>query len=182
MRSFDEPEPKRPGKPRSFPKVVLVVGHKKVGKTTLIEKLVPELTSRGYRVGTVKHHHSDAPIEMDTPGKDSWRHRKAGAKKVVLVTPKNIAIFCEANEFASLDRILENFIGMDIVLVEGFHSEAKPKIEIRDPARPQGRCARDKNLLAVVEQAPSEKAVPSFEPSSIKPLADLIARQILTRG
>ena len=181
MCSFDEAQPNGRDKTRSLPKVVLVVGYKKVGKTTLIEKLIPELTRRGYRVGTVKRHHSDAPIEMDTPGKDSWRHRKAGAEKVVLVTPKNIAIFCEANEFASLDQILENFMDMDIVLVEGFHREAKPKIEIRDADRPQGLCARDKNLLAIVEQAPSEETVPSFKPSSIRPLADLIARQMLTR-
>ncbi len=76
------------GKPRppstgSDPTVLLIVGYKKVGKTTLIERLVPELSSRGYRVGTVKHHYSEFPIEVDAQGTDSWRHRRAGASGAV---------------------------------------------------------------------------------------------------
>jgi len=168
-------------KTESLPKVVLVVGYKKVGKTTLIEKLIPELSGRGYRVGTIKHHHSDAPIEIDRPDTDSWRHRKAGAKKTALVTPKDVTTFGEVNEYVFLDQILENFMDMDIVLVEGFHREAKPKIELRSTDHNQALCAGDENLLAVVEQTPSGDAVPSFCPASIKTLADLIVRKILNR-
>jgi len=179
MRSFDKPQSDGRDRSLSLPKVVLVVGYKKVGKTALIVKLIAELTSRGYRVGSVKHHHSDAPIEMDTPGTDSWRHRNAGAKKVALITPKNVAIFCETNEPASLDQILEHFMGIDIVLCEGFHREAKSKIEIRSADPNQVLCASDQNLLAVVEESPSGAAVPSFGPSSINTWADLIARKVL---
>ncbi len=163
---------------KSRPSVVLIVGYKKVGKTTLIEKLIPELASRGYRVGTVKHHHSDSPIEMDVPGTDSWRHRKAGAARVALITPTDIAIFGDANGSASLNQILENFAGTDIVLVEGFHGEAKPKIEIRSAQNQEALCPMDENLLAVVEQTPSVETVPSFSRECIKSVADLIARQI----
>src|SRR3972149_10484765 len=63
------------------PKGWLTVGYKKVGKTTLIEKLIAELSNRGYRVGTVKHHHSDFPVSVDTVGTDTWRHRQAGAAR-----------------------------------------------------------------------------------------------------
>jgi formylmethanofuran dehydrogenase subunit E len=163
------------------PKVVLIVGYKKVGKTTLIERLIPELSGRGYRVGTIKHHHSDAPVETDRPGTDSSRHRKAGARRVALITPKDAAVFFNANELVSLDRMVDNFTGLDIVLVEGFHREAKPKIEIRSAGSEQPLCAQDENLLAVVEKAASVESVPSFSPGNIKPLIDLIERRILKR-
>jgi formylmethanofuran dehydrogenase subunit E len=163
------------------PKVVLIVGYKKVGKTTLIEKLISELSGRGYRVGTIKHHHSDAPVETDRLGTDSWRHRKAGAIRTALITPKDGAIFFDASEPVSLDRMVDNFTGLDIVLAEGFHREAKPKIEIRSADDDQPLCAQDENLLAVVEKDPSVETVPSFSPGSVKPLADLIERKILNQ-
>ena len=76
MRSFDEllqPDGNSIGKMETLPKVLLIVGYKKVGKTTLIEKLIPELSNRGYRVGTVKHHHSDFPASFDTAGTHTGR-------------------------------------------------------------------------------------------------------------
>lgn len=102
---------------------------------------------------------------------------------MALVTPREIAIFLKRKEAFSLDRVVDHFAGLDIVLVEGFHQEAKPKIEIRSLDHHHLRCAGDKNLLAVVEKVPSVKAVPSFTPRSIKPLADLIVKKILnSRG
>jgi formylmethanofuran dehydrogenase subunit E len=112
------------------PKVLLIVGYKKVGKTTLIEKLIPELTSRSYRVATVKHHHSDFPVSIDAAGTDTWRHRQAGAKNVALVTPTDVALFYDTDESLGLDQIIANFSGTDIVLVEGFHLEPYAKIAV----------------------------------------------------
>lgn len=161
------------------PKVVLIVGYKKTGKTSFIERLIPELSGRGYRVGTIKHHHSDAPVETDRPGTDSWRHRKAGARRTAFITPKDAAVFFGVNELLSLDRMVDAFTGLDIVLVEGFHREAKPRIEIRSAGGKPPRCARDENLLAIVEKTPSVENVPSFSPGDVKPLVDLIERKIL---
>ena len=107
------------------PKVLLIVGYKKVGKTTLIERLIPELSRRGYRVGTVKHHHSDFPVSVDTVGTDSWRHRQAGATGVALVTPTDIALFRNGENSLSLDDIVAGLGATDIVLVEGFHNEPR---------------------------------------------------------
>jgi formylmethanofuran dehydrogenase subunit E len=176
------PQPHARNETHARPKVVLVVGYKKVGKTTLIEKLIPELSARGYRVGTVKHHHSDTPVDLDRAGTDSWRHRNAGAKRIALVTPKNFTILCDTKNSVFLDQILEYFEGIDIVIAEGFHQEAKPKIEIRSGDHDRAPGPSDETLLAVVEQTPSIEAVPSFRPCRIEPLADLIVREILNRG
>jgi formylmethanofuran dehydrogenase subunit E len=163
----------------SDPKVLLIVGYKKVGKTALIEKLIPELSNRGYRVGTVKHHHSEYPVAVDAPGTDTWRHRQAGAKSVALVTPTDVALFCDVEETTSLDRILSTLPETDIILVEGFHEEPRAKIEVVS-AKTNGRiCPADENLFAVVGLVADDEAVPGFGPDSIKPLVDLIEKKIL---
>jgi formylmethanofuran dehydrogenase subunit E len=161
------------------PKVILIVGYKKVGKTTLIERLIPELSSRGYRVGTVKHHHSDFPVTVDTAGTDTWRHRQAGAASVALATPTDIAMFRDNENSVSLDEIVLALGATDIVLVEGFHEEARAKIEVLADRMDEPLCKMDSNLLAVVTPSARETTVPTFEPTNIKPLADLIEREIL---
>ena len=70
--------------------LVCVVGRSKSGKTTLLEKLIRELKNRGYRIGTIKHH-SHPGIEMDKPGKDTWRHARAGRDHVVIAAPDQVA-------------------------------------------------------------------------------------------
>ena len=164
-------------KAETAPKVLLVVGYKKVGKTTLIEKLIPELSSRGYRVGTVKHHHSDFPVSVDTTGTDTWRHRQAGAASVALVTPTALATFRDSESSLCLDQIVSALGAADIVLVEGFHEEPRPKIEVLSDPMNEPLCKADDHLLAFVAPSPPKSAVPTFEPSNIKPLADLIERR-----
>jgi len=161
------------------PKVVLIVGYKKVGKTTLIEKLIPELSSRGYRVGTVKHHHSDFPVEVDVQGTDSSRHRRAGASGVALVTPTDVALFRDTPGGASLEEVVAALNGTDIVLAEGFHKAPGLKIEVLSAPNAQRRCAGDPQLLATVGPATGDASVASFEPDAIKPLADFIEREVL---
>ena len=163
-------------------KVLLIVGYKKVGKTTLIEKLIPELSSRGYRVGTVKHHHSDLPIAVDSSGTDTWRHRKAGAKSVVLVTPTHTASFHDTPEQPALEQILRNLATSDLVLGEGFHTEPYPKIEVVSANDANRLCRTDKNLIALVKATEGGEAVPTFAPENIKALADFIEAMILPRS
>ena len=164
------------------PKVLLIVGYKKVGKTTLIEKLIPELADRGYRVGTVKHHHSDLPVSVDSAGTDTWRHRQAGATSVALATPTDFVTFRDNASSLSLDQILSTLGETDIVLVEGFHEESRPKIEVISDRYSETLCKRDRNLFAIVAPTAQDTWVPVFEPSNIKPLADLIERQMLARA
>jgi formylmethanofuran dehydrogenase subunit E len=178
-RSFAyDPEPRAIALGR--PKVLLIVGYKKVGKTTLIEKLIGELSSRGYRVATVKHHHSDLPALVDTVGTDTWRHRSAGAKSVAFVSPTNVALFRDTDGFMPLDHLVSAFGNSDIVLVEGFHLEPRAKIEVLETsANPLRLCGDDKNLLAVVGETPGEKSVPCFAPADLKALADFIEQRLL---
>ena len=166
-------------KTATLPKVLLIVGYKKVGKTTLIEKLIPELSNRGYRVGTVKHHHSDYPVAVDSSGTDTWRHRGAGARSVALMTPTDVALFRNSQEDDSLDQIIDALSGNDIILVEGFHGEPRVKIEVVS-VKTKGRlCSADENLFAVVGAAADDEAVPGFSPDNIKPLVNLIEQKIL---
>jgi formylmethanofuran dehydrogenase subunit E len=169
----------RPGHLRwsnSDPKVLLIVGYKKVGKTTLIERLIPELTGRGYHVGTVKHHHSVFPVAVDARGTDTWRHRQAGAKAAALITPTDVALFYDADGAPSLEEIIANFRQTDIVLVEGFHLEAHAKIAVVGNSREDWRPRAEGNLLATVGPPTFRSPVPSFEPENVAPLADHIEK------
>ena len=170
------------GNIKTTPNVLLIVGYKKVGKTTLIEKLIPELSGRGYRVGTVKHHHSDFPVAVDTEGTDTWRHRLAGAASVALATPTDIAMFRDGARSITLDQLVSALGALDIVLVEGFHEEPRAKIEVLSDRNDESLCKMDSHLLAVITPNARATAVPAFQPDSIKPLADLIERELIARS
>lgn len=106
--------------------LIAVIGSKKSGKTTTIETLVRGLTGRGYRVATVKHV-SKKGFTLDTEGKDTWRHAQAGARTVVVVSPKEIAIIKKTDTTKlSLQEILANCQdSIDIVILEGFRNLVK---------------------------------------------------------
>lgn len=110
-------------------KVVGIVGRSGSGKTTLIEQLLPRIRSRGLSVSTVKHtHHS---VDLDPPGKDSRRHRDAGAQEVLLVSGRRWALLRETPEAPMpLSGLLERLAPVDLVLVEGFGTYPGPRIEL----------------------------------------------------
>ena len=118
-------------------RVVAIVGRQGSGKTTLIEKLIPALKARGLSVSTIKHtHHHE--IELDVPGKDSYRHRVAGASEVIVASDNGWARIAARPEPASLPELLAQLRPVDMVLVEGFkHLEGLRRIEVhRDEAAP----------------------------------------------
>jgi molybdopterin-guanine dinucleotide biosynthesis adapter protein len=100
-------------------RVVAIVGHSGSGKTTLIEKLIPALRARGLSVSTIKHAHHHL-IELDTPGKDSHRHRVAGAAEVIVASDTGWARIAASAEPASLPILLGQLRPVDVVLVEGY--------------------------------------------------------------
>jgi len=163
-------------------KVLFVVGVKNCGKTTLIEKLIGELSARGYHVGTVKHHHSSSPLDVDREGKDSWRHRRAGAEAVALVSPSEVAVMKNTDGRASFAETLGFLTGLDIVLVEGFSSEPGPRIEVGKAGKgsPVAR-EGDAPLIARVSPEKLPGSIPCFTVDEIGSLAELIERRILQR-
>lgn len=108
---------------------VAVVGRHNSGKTTLVCKLISELVSRGCDVGSVKHHHHDN-FEIDIPGKDSYRHREAGASETVIASPKMLARIKTIPEELECAQIVATMPGHDIVIVEGYRKSGLPTIEV----------------------------------------------------
>ena len=128
----------------NIPPLIAVTGFQNSGKTTAIESIVRELCRRGYRVGTFKHCHHG--YDLDRPGKDSWRHRRAGAIRTVLTSPDGFALLGEPLPEENLDRMVGwLFPDMDLVLAEGYHWLPLPRIEIercdgvRRPGHPDGK-------------------------------------------
>ena len=105
-----------------------VTGWKNSGKTMLVERLIAEFVRRGWRVSAVKHAHHD--VDIDQPGRDSFRHRVAGASEVALVGGRRYAIMREQAE-PTLAEVLARLAPADLVLIEGYKREAHTKIEVR---------------------------------------------------
>jgi molybdopterin-guanine dinucleotide biosynthesis protein B len=106
-----------------------VIGWKNSGKTSLMERLVAEITARGFTVSTVKHVHHD--VDLDHPGKDSFRHRAAGASEVVLASAHRFALMREhRGPEPELPAILARMAPVDLVLVEGYKRDAHSKVEV----------------------------------------------------
>lgn len=111
-------------------RVIGLAGWSGAGKTTVVTRLIPELSRRGLTASTLKHaHHS---FDLDTPGKDSWQHRAAGAREVLIASPNRLALMREFRgaPAPTLPELLRLFSEVDIVLIEGFRRDAHPKIEI----------------------------------------------------
>ncbi len=173
------PRTKSPSSSRP-PRMLFIGGPSNSGKTTLIEKLIPELTARGYRVGTVKHHHGPDPLVFDGEGKDSERHRKAGAAAVALISSDEQIVFRDLNKGSGIDTVRGDLVDVDILLVEGFNAEPGARIEVcgANGARRDGG-ETNGPPLAVIERKKSN-GCPSYKPDDIGPLADLIVREVLS--
>lgn len=160
-------------------RILGLVGWSGSGKTTLLTALIPLLRASGMRVSTVKHAH--AGFDMDRPGKDSFRHREAGAHEVLITSPARWVLTHEVTgEEPSLPDVLGRLAPVDLVLVEGFKSHPYPKIEVHRPSL--GKPAlwpRDQGIIAVACDAALQGSVVPCLPLD-KP--DVIAQWIRTRA
>jgi molybdopterin-guanine dinucleotide biosynthesis protein B len=130
--------------------VISIVGHSGSGKTTLVENLIRELSSRNLRVATIKHAHHK--VVLDTPGKDSFRYKEAGAVMSMLVTTNELQLVADATDRRDPEQLAQRFLGeADMVLAEGFSLSPTPKIEVLRRARAKPpRCAIEDGLIAIV--------------------------------
>ena len=159
-------------------KVIGVAGFKNSGKTTLVEKLVAALTQRGYHVSTVKHaHHS---FDIDHEGRDSFRHRRAGATEVAVVSQSRWAIIHELrNEVEpSLNDILAKLAPCDLVIVEGYKRDGHDKIEVRNLALDHPVLAGDDpTIVAIAATGPvAGSPVPVFDRDDVTALTAFVIK------
>jgi molybdopterin-guanine dinucleotide biosynthesis protein B len=157
-------------------KIIGVAGFKNAGKTTLIERLVRELAARGYRISTVKHaHHS---FDIDHEGRDSFRHRHAGAGEVAVISGQRWAIIHELRDEAepSFAGILAKLSPCDLVIVEGYKHGSHDKIEVRNLALDHPKLAgEDPTIVAIAANgAIGDAQVPVFDRDHVEALADFI--------
>ena len=151
-------------------KLVHVVGRRHHGKTTLMVDLVTELTGRGLRVGTLKH--SSHVHDLDTPGKDSYRHREAGAAPAGIVTAELAAVFMPRPS-DPYDGLAPMYVDCDLVLVEGDVSGPGPSIEVHRASEGGVPLARERGeIVAVVSDDELDVAVPIWPRSDVASVAD----------
>jgi molybdopterin-guanine dinucleotide biosynthesis protein B len=165
-------------------KVVGFAGYSGSGKTTLVERLIPALRLRGLRVSVVKHAHHN--FDIDHPGKDTFRHREAGAFEVVVASSKRLALMREFEQPAELNvhhLLAELYEGVDWVLVEGFKSSNLLKIEVwRADAGQPARYPDDEFIVAIATDSPDRLPAETLRP--VLPLndADAIAQWLVDNG
>lgn len=165
------------------PPILCFAGRSGSGKTTLLVAVIAALRARGYRVASVKHDVHGATI--DAEGKDSWRHKEAGAETVVLVAPGRVMSVSDCDEEPSLEAIGERFApGADVLLAEGFKRADSPKIEVARSGRSADLLlGPEDGLVAVATDFEVEAGVPRLDLNAPEAVADFVeARFLGSRG
>jgi molybdopterin-guanine dinucleotide biosynthesis protein MobB len=165
--------------PLPIPPVISIVGKSDAGKTTFLERLLPELTARGHRVGTIKH--DVHGFDIDHEGKDSWRHKQAGAHTVSISSPKKLAVIKDVDGEETIDSLTTKYFqDVDLILTEGYKKQNKPKIEIfRSTVHSEPLCRGDSDLVAILSDIPLDLGVPRFDLNDIGSIANFIETRFL---
>lgn len=162
--------------------VLSIVGRSKTGKTTLIEQLIPLLKRKGLRIATIKHHHHD--FEIDREGKDTYRHKAAGAKAVFLSSPAQIALVMDIEKELKVQEIIHKYIrDVDLVITEGYKGENFPKIEVFEwKKNTHPVCSGDGSLIALVTDKHIDVPVQQFLRDDIEGVAEFILNFVRQKG
>jgi molybdopterin-guanine dinucleotide biosynthesis protein MobB len=161
---------------------VSVVGKSDSGKTTVVEGLIRELSARGWRVASVKHHVHE--VDVDVPGKDSWRHARAGAVTSMISSPSQFVIVSRVDRERTFDELAEAAGDADLLLSEGFKRAGGVRIEVARRARSEELTSEPGELFAVVTDMPEivPDGVPVFPLDAHSSLAELIEDSFLKGG
>lgn len=159
--------------------IVSIVGKSNSGKTTLLEKIIADLVRRGYRVATIKHNRHG--FNIDHEGKDSDRHKKAGAHTTVVSSPHQLALIQDVDHDHSFQEIRDKFINdADIILTEGFKTNDYPKIEVfRSELKRELINKKEDGLIAVASDVVLDVAVPCLNINDSKAITDFIVEKFL---
>ena len=160
-----------------------VTGWKNAGKTGLMERLVSEISGRGLRVSTVKHAHHDT--DVDQPGRDSHRHREAGAHEVMLASPRRWALMAELRDAPEpeLDELLARMSPVDLVLIEGYKRSPHPKIEAHRAVTGKPLLAQENpTIRAIASDTAPDSALPCFDLDDTVGIADFILSEVGLAG
>lgn len=163
--------------------ILSFIGRSGSGKTTFIEKLIPELIKKGYRIATVKHDRSHG-FEFDKKGKDSWRHKHAGAKTSILSSPTVLALIKDLKEELSLTEIAFRYAGdADLLIVEGHKEGEHKKIEVAyNLPEEELLYKKDKTVIAVISDDDYNIDIPQFKRDSVSEVLEWIEKRILRKS
>ena len=163
---------------RVIPILSVIGGRSDTGKTTLLEKLIPALRSKGLRIGTIKHHAGD--FEIDREGKDSYRHKKAGASVSMIASPTKIGLVADVTQELTLSELVRLYMrDIDLAITEGYKREHMPKLEVYvyqkglDPL-----ATRDPDVIAIAADRIIDAHVPVFLRDDHKGMADFIVKKL----
>jgi len=159
--------------------LIAIVGKSGSGKTVIMEKLIAEFKAHGYRVGAIKHAHQT--VELDAPGKDTWRYSQAGSDAAVVSSPSRITIFKSLDREPSLEETaLLLGDGYDLILAEGFKKSRAPKIEVCAGSVAEMVCA-EAELAAVISDEACPLKIPRFGREQVKEIAGFIEKELLAK-
>jgi molybdopterin-guanine dinucleotide biosynthesis adapter protein len=161
-----------PGTDGCLPPIVSFVGYSGSGKTTFIEKLIPVLKGHGLKIAVVKH---DAHgFQMDKPGKDTWRHKRAGASATAIISKKQIGVVMDVDREPLPHELAPMFAFADIIITEGFKTGPYPKVEVFRPEATENKlpvCREDPALLAIVSDCETSVPVKRFKGNDVDAVA-----------
>ncbi len=164
--------------------IISVIGRKKAGKTTILERLIVGLKTRGYRVATIKHH-IHYGFSIDSPGKDTWRHSAAGADVVAISSPDRLVLMRTTSKELFLREIVERYMSdVDVVLTEGYARAETPKILVATGQEDLKlfTSAAGGEIVAVVSDSEIKADCEVFGFDDVEKLAGFIEERFLSHG
>lgn len=156
--------------------VISFVGRSGAGKTTFMEKLIAELTGRKIRVGVIKH--DSHGFDIDHPGKDTWRHSKAGAQTVCIASREKFAMICKTEQEMRLSEIVDRIRDVDVILVEGYRDQGYRLIEVFRQQSGIAALGRSPNLFAVASDTLVYPELPHYDVNDARTLADALVQEL----